>query len=234
MAVIITRETGGTAKGSPLTNAELDANFINLNADIQLRQLASARGVANGYASLDSSGKVPAAQLTAIDGVADMYDAYPSLKVVSAGTSAIVRNAAPSQYRALRLEFVELKWTTIGSLKLEFIDTGANPIAITQMEIAEFAADATTIAMQSYGSNIFPGSNGGGGYRTSLTIELQLGYNILPSARYFYTNGYSGTTRSGIIGGHTLQAASVSGIKLSLTNSATFDSGYIGVFGFKA
>jgi hypothetical protein len=31
MATIITRETGATAKGSPLTNAELDANFVNLN-----------------------------------------------------------------------------------------------------------------------------------------------------------------------------------------------------------
>lgn len=33
MATIITREVGATAKGSPLTNAEGDANFINLNTD---------------------------------------------------------------------------------------------------------------------------------------------------------------------------------------------------------
>lgn len=31
MATIITRETGATAKGSPLTNQEVDNNFINLN-----------------------------------------------------------------------------------------------------------------------------------------------------------------------------------------------------------
>ena len=31
MATIITREVGPTAKGSPLTNAEVDSNFINLN-----------------------------------------------------------------------------------------------------------------------------------------------------------------------------------------------------------
>ena len=31
MATIITREIGTTAKGSPLTNAEVDQNFINLN-----------------------------------------------------------------------------------------------------------------------------------------------------------------------------------------------------------
>lgn len=34
MATIVTREVGGTAKGSPLTNAELDQNFINLNAAV--------------------------------------------------------------------------------------------------------------------------------------------------------------------------------------------------------
>ena len=33
MSTIVTRETGGTAKGSPLTNAEVDTNFINLNTD---------------------------------------------------------------------------------------------------------------------------------------------------------------------------------------------------------
>lgn len=34
MAIITTRETGPTAKGSPLTNAEVDNNFINLNLEI--------------------------------------------------------------------------------------------------------------------------------------------------------------------------------------------------------
>lgn len=33
MTTIVTREVGATAKGSPLTNAEVDANFINLNTD---------------------------------------------------------------------------------------------------------------------------------------------------------------------------------------------------------
>ena len=33
MTTIITRLTGGTAKNAPLTNTELDNNFINLNTD---------------------------------------------------------------------------------------------------------------------------------------------------------------------------------------------------------
>lgn len=34
-ATIVTRVTGDTAKGSPLTNAEVDANFINLRDRIE-------------------------------------------------------------------------------------------------------------------------------------------------------------------------------------------------------
>jgi hypothetical protein len=34
MATIVTREVGATAKNSPLTNAEVDANFINLNTEL--------------------------------------------------------------------------------------------------------------------------------------------------------------------------------------------------------
>jgi hypothetical protein len=44
MTTIVTRETGATAKNSPLTNAEIDANFINLN-DNKLE--AAKSGTAN-------------------------------------------------------------------------------------------------------------------------------------------------------------------------------------------
>lgn len=33
MSTIVTRDTGATAKNSPLTNTEMDNNFINLNDD---------------------------------------------------------------------------------------------------------------------------------------------------------------------------------------------------------
>ena len=56
MTAITTR----VGKGSPLTNAEVDANFTGLNAD---KEDKANKGVANGYAGLDATGKVPAAQL---------------------------------------------------------------------------------------------------------------------------------------------------------------------------
>lgn len=49
MAEIITREVGATAKGSPLTNAEVDQNFINLNEQIEEAQ-ASIEPIANDVA----------------------------------------------------------------------------------------------------------------------------------------------------------------------------------------
>ena len=41
MATIITREVGATAKGSPLSNAEIDSNFINLNDEVIQKLIAS-------------------------------------------------------------------------------------------------------------------------------------------------------------------------------------------------
>jgi hypothetical protein len=63
MAIITTREVGATAKGTTLSNAEIDNNFINLNTDIATRIPASEKGVVNGVATLDDAGKVPATQL---------------------------------------------------------------------------------------------------------------------------------------------------------------------------
>lgn len=59
MASITTR----SGKGSPLTNAEVDSNFTNLNTELGQKEVAANKGVANGYASLDAGGKVPSAQL---------------------------------------------------------------------------------------------------------------------------------------------------------------------------
>ena len=59
MATIVTR----AGKGAALTHQEVDANFTGLNTELGQKEVASNKGVANGYASLDVAGKVPAAQL---------------------------------------------------------------------------------------------------------------------------------------------------------------------------
>lgn len=58
MATIITRLLGVTAKGSPLTNAEVDNNFINLNTNkLELNQ-AQASGTPNAILFLDAAKEV--------------------------------------------------------------------------------------------------------------------------------------------------------------------------------
>lgn len=42
MATIITRILGATAKGTPLTSAEVDTNFINLNTEVGEKMAKSA------------------------------------------------------------------------------------------------------------------------------------------------------------------------------------------------
>lgn len=69
MATIITRETGATAKNSPLTNAELDANFVNLNtAKLEIADLVAGRNVdvitASGKTTVSSKGTVEFDSLT--------------------------------------------------------------------------------------------------------------------------------------------------------------------------
>lgn len=59
MATIVTR----AGKGAALTHQEVDANFTGLNTELGQKEVASNKGVANGYASLDVAGKVPSAQL---------------------------------------------------------------------------------------------------------------------------------------------------------------------------
>ena len=59
MATITTR----AGKGSALTHQEVDDNFTGLNTELGQKEVASNKGIANGYASLDAAGKVPSAQL---------------------------------------------------------------------------------------------------------------------------------------------------------------------------
>lgn len=80
MATIITRETGATAKGSPLTNAEVDNNFININTNkLELNQ-PQASGTANSLLFLDASKEV------SDSGAAVQFDGT-SLAITNQGTT---------------------------------------------------------------------------------------------------------------------------------------------------
>lgn len=67
MTTIVTRITGGTAKNAPLTNTELDNNFINLNTD---KVEASANIITlSGTGAIKVPSGTTAEQPTPVDGM---------------------------------------------------------------------------------------------------------------------------------------------------------------------
>ena len=115
MATIITREVGGTAKNSPLTNAELDSNFINLNnglANLSAPASTSSAGLlsASDKNKLDSveagaqvntvnsvAGKTGAVTLTKADvGLGSVDNTSDAAKPISTATQAALSGKEPS------------------------------------------------------------------------------------------------------------------------------------------
>lgn len=61
--IVAASNTITTAASGNLTATELNNALAELQSDIDTREVAANKGVANGYASLDSGGKVPTSQL---------------------------------------------------------------------------------------------------------------------------------------------------------------------------
>jgi len=90
MAQIVTRETGATAKNSPLTNSELDNNFINLNNELSVHNHSTLYSPLNhshpllyaplaNYVVADASGYVGGS-----NGIA-----FPAISVASANPTVL-------------------------------------------------------------------------------------------------------------------------------------------------
>lgn len=107
MASITTR----SGKGSPLTNAEVDNNFTNLNTELGQKEVAANKGVANGYASLDSGGKVPSSQLPSyVDDVVEAAD-FAALPVTGETGKIYVTLDTNKTYRWSGSAYVEISAT---------------------------------------------------------------------------------------------------------------------------
>lgn len=90
----VTAGTGATVKGSPLTNAEIDNNFINLNVDKQETADCTTTNTANKVVKRDASGNFSAGTIT-VAGVVTNSVTYPTTNVsqaqMEAGTDTTTR-----------------------------------------------------------------------------------------------------------------------------------------------
>ena len=93
MAIIVTRATGASSKNAPLSHAELDTNFINLNDELATKQLASQKNAANGYVGLDASALIDPVYLP------DLSHTHPIGAVVGLQSSLDVLTGTFSGYQ---------------------------------------------------------------------------------------------------------------------------------------
>ena len=104
MATIVTR----AGKGAALTHQEVDANFTGLNTELGQKEVASNKGVANGYASLDAAGKVPSAQLPSyVDDVVEVAN-FASLPGTGETGKIYVTIDANKTYRWTGSTYIEI------------------------------------------------------------------------------------------------------------------------------
>jgi hypothetical protein len=104
VATIVTR----AGKGAALTHQEVDANFTGLNTELGQKEVASNKGVANGYASLDAAGKVPSAQLPSyVDDVVEVAN-FASLPGTGETGKIYVTIDANKTYRWTGSTYIEI------------------------------------------------------------------------------------------------------------------------------
>jgi hypothetical protein len=104
VATIVTR----AGKGAALTHQEVDANFTGLNTELGQKEVASNKGVANGYASLDAAGKVPSAQLPSyVDDVVEVAN-FASLPGTGETGKIYVTIDANKTYRWTGSAYIEI------------------------------------------------------------------------------------------------------------------------------
>lgn len=123
--------------------ARLRSALDAIDAEIQARQLVSEKGVAGGYAGLDGSGKVPAAQLPSfVDDVLEYAD-FASLPGTGEGgkiyvllTPHTIGDVTSSQFR----------WT--GSAYAPIVASPGTTDAVTEGSVNKYFTDARARAAQ--------------------------------------------------------------------------------------
>lgn len=106
---------GGVAVWSAITEADV----TGLTADLAAKEATANKGAANGYASLDSSGKVPSSQLPSISGVYDRVTAALDIASTAAETSLYSKVIAANDLGTNKM----LRLTVLGDILHNNVNT---------------------------------------------------------------------------------------------------------------
>ncbi len=237
MATITTR----AGKGAALTHQEVDANFTGLNTELGQKEVASNKGIANGYASLDSAGKVPSAQLPSyVDDVVEVAN-FASLPGTGETGKIYVTIDTNKTYRWAGSSYIEISASpgstdslAEGSTNLYFTQARARASISASGSLSynsstgvmSFTDAVTSVAGRSGAVTLTSSDVGLGNAenKSSATIRGEITSGNVTTALGF--TPYNATNPSGYISGN--QAITVSGdasgsgatsIALTLANS---------------
>jgi hypothetical protein len=198
MATIVTRDTGATAVNRPLTNTELDNNFINLNSDIATRltqnQQISITGDIIGIGTTTITGTL--ATVNSNVGIFGSATAIPVITVNAKGLVTAVSTTAVS-IPSGSLSFtgdITGSGTTGSTTTLTLANSGVTAGTYTSANITVDAKGRITSV-----SNGSGGGSGGGastwsellGKPTFATVAFTGSYNDLTDLPVFTSNGIS-------------------------------------------
>lgn len=221
----VTSGTGATVKNAPLTNTEIDTNFINLNNDKQETADCTSTNIANKVVQRDGSGNFSAGTITAsLSGNATSSTTSTNLSGGGAGTVP---------YNSAAGTTVQLPAGTSGQIYRS--NGAAAPSWIDQSSMSVGAATTATSASQYAGvtqptfvESVKSGFNITGGGTISVDASGYLTWStrfiILGSGRgsNWSTNGYfdisnpgASVTITGVAGAGNVTTNGSGGIPLS-------------------
>jgi hypothetical protein len=199
MATIVTRDTGATAVNRPLTNTELDNNFINLNNDLATRltqnQQISITGDITGTGTTSITGTL--ATVNSNIGSFGSATAIPVITVNAKGLITAVSITSVS-IPSGSLNFtgdITGSGTTGSTTTLTLANSGVTAGTYTSANITVDAKGRITSASSGSGG----GSSGGGastwsellGKPTFATVAFTGSYNDLLDLPIFTSSGIS-------------------------------------------
>lgn len=194
---ITTREIGDTAKGSPLTNAEIDSNFINLKAEVESKQASNANlaalsgliGAANKLPYFTGQGAMSLAAITdkaiSLLSQLDAPGMRTELGLGSAATATV--QTSPTDNTAGRLMAVGAFGVGGDAVFIDDPDTAYRPSGM--YDVGPWAAWPNRPPVGGYTRLLHISHANPSGYATQYATAAFEGY----SNRHFYRVAVNGT-----------------------------------------